>query len=522
MNLKLSILLDWLQEYKPQIEFCDDSTKNIEFEDICIYYPEIDQLKHNVLYMCFHGCVPLKDDLDKYFFVISQNDQCSAKTNYIRVFYQMNELTFYEVLRGCFRRFYRWQRSLDNALIGEEPIQKLFDISEEILPNEMILIDGFSNYLAGSRSISEEDEIYYSIVKNGKVDPERAMTIITDVKYNKKIRFGDDEYYFLSDDVFGYPEIFWNYKYNGFVRASLFSKFSHKPRTQGYIDLFCAFLCKLKKALNREQMKNSYYEMSDYPYQLLMEGKDVEIAAKMIHCLIEGEFTVVAVDQDWDLERIDREMDYVMHVFHSMLANVRSFTWQEKNYLLLSYEGQNRDRDEYWTYQENSLEYVLEKLKSTCGLSQRFYSLRQLKHGCIQAKKALELSKEKFFKTDSFAGERKDSRILRYRNMGIYHVIETFFENHPAECYFCPALLELWNYDKEHHTKYCEILRRYLVNDRKINIVAKEMFMHRNNVVYHLNRIKEKFGIDYNDKDGKMYLLFCVFASEYLDSQERL
>jgi len=41
-----------------------------------------------------------------------------------------------------------------------------------------------------------------------------------------------------------------------------------------------------------------------------------------------------------------------------------------------------------------------------------------------------------------------------------------------------------------------------------VSIVAREMFMHRNNVMYHLSRIKERFDINYDSVDEKMYLLF--------------
>lgn len=517
MGMKLSILLDWLEEYDPRINFLLGVDENPIFDDVRIYYEGMKEFVANTLYICVNGILPQIAKPEEYYFVCLSTFDKATPCNFIVISFDGEELRVYDIIRDCFQRFHKWLSRLDDALLGEEPLQKLIDISENVLPNPMIILDGASIYLAGTKSILEDDEVYYSIKVRGRADPIRVMEIITNVKYDKHREFADGERYYLSDDVFGYPEIFWNYHQDGLVRAAIFSKFSLKPRTQGYIDLFCTFLLKVKIALYRERIMAGYHRTTDYPFYQLIQGRDVETAAKMIRFPMTGEFIVIALTSKWDTVAIDRTISYVIDQLDVMLPDSRAFTYEGKMYILLCFDSQNRDTDIFWEYQKQRIELALAKLDACCGMSNKFHALSDLKYACIQADKALELSGISYFANNITMPRESVRRTTPYSDVAMYHVIEVFLQSNPLEKYFDPAFLEMRKYDKEQNSKYCEILRRYLLNDRKVSVVSKEMFMHRNNVIYHLNRIKERFGINYDSVDEKIYLLFCAIACEYIE-----
>lgn len=73
---------------------------------------------------------------------------------------------------------------------------------------------------------------------------------------------------------------------------------------------------------------------------------------------------------------------------------------------------------------------------------------------------------------------------------------------------FChPVFLELYEYDQLNGTEYFKTLEVYSLNMHNKEAAAKELCIHRNTLLYRLNRINELFGLDYEDKKTALHLL---------------
>ena len=73
---------------------------------------------------------------------------------------------------------------------------------------------------------------------------------------------------------------------------------------------------------------------------------------------------------------------------------------------------------------------------------------------------------------------------------------------------FChPGLEELWQYDQKHKTEYFKTLRAYSLFLHDKDRAAEELCVHRNTVVYRLNRIEEIFGLPYEEPRTALHLL---------------
>ena len=61
-----------------------------------------------------------------------------------------------------------------------------------------------------------------------------------------------------------------------------------------------------------------------------------------------------------------------------------------------------------------------------------------------------------------------------------------------------------------------EILYEYLRCDRKLTDVAHKLGMHRNNVIYHIKQIEEKWHLNLDNPDARLQLLisFEIINSE--------
>ncbi|HAM16643.1 MAG TPA: hypothetical protein DCP91_12465 [Eggerthellaceae bacterium] len=92
---------------------------------------------------------------------------------------------------------------------------------------------------------------------------------------------------------------------------------------------------------------------------------------------------------------------------------------------------------------------------------------------------------------------------------------ETNFSHMLADC--CKGVLPscyeadvLSSYDRTHHTTYCRTLLAYLQHERNAVATANALYVHRNTLRTHLNKIAEITGADFNDADMRLHLLISL------------
>lgn len=54
-----------------------------------------------------------------------------------------------------------------------------------------------------------------------------------------------------------------------------------------------------------------------------------------------------------------------------------------------------------------------------------------------------------------------------------------------------PAIMQLIQYDRENESNFLETLQVYLKNERNITKTAQELHIHRNTLIYRINRIED-------------------------------
>lgn len=140
-----------------------------------------------------------------------------------------------------------------------------------------------------------------------------------------------------------------------------------------------------------------------------------------------------------------------------------------------------------------------------CGISNQFDNIFHLLDYYKQALRALELG------TDS----QNRPGIYVYNKNALKHVKNLFLQKETAETFCHPQMKELFKYDKENHTNLASTLYHYLVNDRNLVSSAKAIKIHKNTLVYRLNKINNLIFIDYDDPKNRLYLIISYeFTNE--------
>ena len=70
-----------------------------------------------------------------------------------------------------------------------------------------------------------------------------------------------------------------------------------------------------------------------------------------------------------------------------------------------------------------------------------------------------------------------------------------------------PGLMRLRRYDERHGTDFYNTLYQYLLAERNVVATAKALFIHRNSMIYRLQRIHQLLDVNLDDPNMRLYLL---------------
>ena len=148
--------------------------------------------------------------------------------------------------------------------------------------------------------------------------------------------------------------------------------------------------------------------------------------------------------------------------------------------------------------------YFLRDNALMAGFSNVFTDLTDLKSFYIQANVALELGLEKkpmewFHSFSSYAMDYVAAKAT------------ADMERHKLCAY---EILTLIEYDRVNNTDYRKTLETFLACYQNTSRAARALFIHRETMIYRLERIKALTGINYKDKNQILYLNFSFKIME--------
>lgn len=133
----------------------------------------------------------------------------------------------------------------------------------------------------------------------------------------------------------------------------------------------------------------------------------------------------------------------------------------------------------------------------TAGCSNAFPGFNDLPQAYRQADAALRLG----------AQLKKTDALFRYADLAGYQLCEACLRTHDAAVYCHPALLDMLAYDRKHATDYAGILYAYLKNSSHQGRTANALGICRGTLAYHLERLRERFGVDTGDAQSNFRFL---------------
>jgi DNA-binding PucR family transcriptional regulator len=114
------------------------------------------------------------------------------------------------------------------------------------------------------------------------------------------------------------------------------------------------------------------------------------------------------------------------------------------------------------------------------------------------------------YRQASFAfskGENEKYSINFCKEYAFNYLTEQLFQQSKALELLHPALNILEEYDLKKNTKLYETLYQYLINERNLVCTAKKLFIHRNSLLYRIQRISKLTKSDFDSDVERLHML---------------
>ncbi|MGI6008505.1 MAG: PucR family transcriptional regulator [Ruminococcus sp.] len=143
-----------------------------------------------------------------------------------------------------------------------------------------------------------------------------------------------------------------------------------------------------------------------------------------------------------------------------------------------------------------TMQKIADMLHLDCHCSYAFPGIENIRLQYAQARTCLSLDKRHYYECGLKDLASLD-RSTDYRRLALH-----------------PVLNRILEYDRQKNTSFYHILKIYLRCERNRVLTAQKLFMHKNTLVYRLERITTLFGLNLDDPYEREYLLLSFRCLE--------
>lgn len=126
------------------------------------------------------------------------------------------------------------------------------------------------------------------------------------------------------------------------------------------------------------------------------------------------------------------------------------------------------------------------------GISNTFNSILQLEMYYKQSLLAIELGE---------TVEKHGTPLFYYRSYSLLYMIRVCSRHEDLKFFCHPAVIQLYEYDQSKGTHYIETLEAFLKYNKNSYAAADAIYIHRNTMVYRINKIKEITGLNLEEHE---------------------
>ena len=477
MKLSMEIIADKLFAYSPEAAITDGgmaisgarllSTAGTIRRDIIYITPArgcIDDMQFDDCALCVHGrdWIKLKS---------AEADEVLA------------------AVLDIFEEFNAWEATLREAVDCGWDMQRLIDASKRVLPFPIFIADALGNVVgySGEYGEGEVDIFWDAIVSSGKTHERMFAGSLTDDQ--SRVIYDWD----ATPRIYNTPQrriIGLHLMQNGDPIGAITIIEKGRKLSDGVCQISGVFREAASKAIGKRgqdaELRTVAAIIRDY-----LDGKNVDKE------LIWKHIRTNAGQQNDELELIllrnikRADINYKSNMsFRLAGVGVASFCMPYEDFILVIIACVNQSE-------------FLQKVRSLlsgdeylCGVSLPLSSVESIPNALSQAKLAIKI------------GVKTPGAVNKCVDYAYGYLIDRLAEDIDATTGLLhPALAALRKYDAKHRTSLYVTLYEYLRLERNVVATSKHLFIHRNSMIYRLQRIEKLLDLNLDDINVRMYLV---------------
>lgn len=508
-----------------------DALKNIEYSSFipnsngiriqgCAFLlPMQTELNPAILYLSPTGELPAPEAVnitDSIIISFYNEDECRVFSetygaNIICITDKMETAAVINQLLIYTLKVLKWAERLESYITSGRDFNTIVELGAEVFGNNPLLIINPSYNVLGCSTSCSSNEIIQQVINDGYMS--KGMTdALSRRGYHRNATRFEHSGYVDSDTYVGCPFALTVFHKNETFLGFIVLYFTEWTPSEGELELFRYFSQVL---YNKHPNLSADLIKAQSPIEVFIEDllehtkenhQFFEDRAKFLHIPIDAQYRVCVIK--WD-KYVKAQAEYLLWRIKKdvKLPTYKIMFYHESILILIKGDitSLKLKHDIYDSLE--TLKKLLEIADAYAGFSLPCFPLVKLNIAHQQALSAIKYGKQL----------KSSDRMFFFSAYSVFEMLDDYSHRYNLEDIYVRNL-ELLRGDDNTSDNF-HLLRNYLLTERNISVTAKLLHMHRNSVIYRLNKIQEILSMNLNDPDVRLRLMISYKIIELKNKQ---
>lgn len=423
-------------------------------------------------------------------------------------------------LQTFFLRMLLWENDLDRIVLRQGSLTDLLDASAPFIGNFIFMSDNDFNVIARTSTIDPPDDLHRGIIENGCLTPGTIA--------EKRFRLPERTFYTrTASDLTPFDRVSFPIHLHHTYFGSISMACNVAPDTEGLRDLFRVLIRYVTRVCERIWTRQTACDTPSYFFFAKLLRHEAMTAAYLSTQMeanrlpTKGHYKAIVFDVD---PSIDPDLAYqVIRAASSFNeGHVKCFP-HEHNVVALCHRPAADGALSHRSTLDEANGKVYEPYGVESGVSSVFFDLTDFDLAFRQAQIALGF-RGAIAREVSFDDEEMPSGVYLFEEALLYYLVDPLGKDERFIRFaFSASIVNvLWEEDQQNGTNYLALLWFYLQSERNATATANRLHMHRNTVLYHIEKIQKRFDFNLGFKVVRDWLLVNFKAFFSTQSSESL
>lgn len=437
----------------------------------------------------------------------------------------------FEDARRFLLKYERWTERMRAVLFEHGDYQSFLDCSAGIFEDFVTITDSSFRLLAYTKDVPIDDPVVMRLVEEGYHAKE---TVDKFKKYGAVKRWQTQTGILRVEQtrIVENPTLSYVFRMHGSYFVHIVLQCTKNPLSDALVDTFqmlidCLELYVRHDWTARHQFDKDYAALLSDLVMRRPQNRDLLLKRlERARMPLEGSYRLCVMEVDAEDEEGQRVLGYYAWRLLEAVPLGKASTFQGRLLLLVedrgepgggSCDGSNDPSEALASFQKT--------YGGVFGVSEPFRCITDVPYAYRQARIAIEYGQRDAKSLATlFSIPKPEAPVYRFKTYFPSYVYEQGRQESSfvSYCVRNSAVAGIVCYDREHGTDDAEMLFTYLMCERRASDAAERLHMHRNTLVYRIDRMRERFGIDLSSpaEREEIMLAFRLLPARLADGSD--